>query len=71
MKIVMRQERTRRGWTQEYVAKRCGVSFQTVCDWENNRRKPSYEVLVKLLELFEYSDPRLLFASVTEENSKN
>ena len=62
MKIMMRQERVKRGWTQEHVAQNCGVSPQTVCDWENNRRKPSYDVLVKLLDLFDYTDPRLLFS---------
>lgn len=67
MKIVLRQERIRRGWTQEYVAEKCGVSPQTVCDWENNRRKPSYNVLVKLLDLFEYNDIRLLFAPADEK----
>ena len=68
MKLVLRQERIKRGWTQDYVAKKCGVSCQTVCDWENNRRKPSYDVLVKLLDLFEYSDPRLLFGAA--DNTK-
>lgn len=71
MKIAMRQERIKRGWTQDYVAKKCGVSYQTVCDWENNRRKPSYDVLVKLLELFECNDPRLLFAPVGTEDSEH
>ena len=66
MKLVLRQERIKRGWTQDYVAKNCGVSCQTVCDWENNRRKPSYDVLVKLLGLFEFNDPRTLFAEIKE-----
>lgn len=70
MKIVMRQERIKRGWTQEYVAKRCNVSLQVVCDWENNRRKPSYKVLIKLLDLFDVSDPRRLFALVDESKDE-
>lgn len=68
MEIAMRRERIRRGWTQDYVAQKCGVSVQTVCDWEKNRRKPSYDILVKLLELFECNDPRLLFAPESEGN---
>ena len=67
MKLTLWQERTQRGWTQEYVAQKCNVSKQTVCDWENSRRKPSYDVLVKLLDLFEYNDPRLLFAVADAE----
>lgn len=71
MKIVLRQERIQRGWTQEYVAEKCGVSPQTVCDWENNRRKPSFDVLVKLLELFGYDDFRPLFAPADDDKPKN
>lgn len=52
MKIALRQERIARGWTQAYVANRCGVSYQVVSDWENGRRKPSYDVLCKLEDLF-------------------
>lgn len=70
MKLMLRQERIARGWTQEYVGRKCGVSLQAVCDWENNRRKPSYNVLVKLLDLFEYNDIRLLFAPADEETDK-
>lgn len=61
MKIALRKERIARGWTQAYVAEQCGVSYQVVCDWENGRRKPSYEVLCKLEDLFQLSH-RELFA---------
>lgn len=66
MKTTIRQERIKRGWTQKYVAEKCDVSVQLVCDWENNRRKPSYDVLVKLLDLYGYNDPRQLFAAADE-----
>lgn len=65
-KMALAQERINRNWTQQYVAEKCGVSPQTVCDWENSRRKPSYDVLVKLLDLFGYSDPRKLFEEIQE-----
>ena len=71
MKIMLRQERIQRGWTQEYVAEKCGVSPQSVCDWDIYRRKPSFDVLVKLVELFGYDDFRLLFAPVDEDNSES
>lgn len=67
MKTTIRQERIKRGWTQKYVAEKCDVSVQLVCDWENNRRKPSYDVLVKLLDLYGYNDPRQLFAAADED----
>lgn len=67
MKIALRQERIARGWTQAYVAEQCGVSYQTVCDWENNRRKPSYAVLLTLEDLFAMNH-RELFRQGGEDN---
>ncbi len=69
MKLVLRQERIKRGWTQDYVAKNCGVSCQTVCDWENRRRKPSYPVLVKLEDLFQMNH-RELFSAATLDRTE-
>lgn len=66
MKTVLRQERQKRGWTQDYVAQQIGVSRITIQKMETGRRKPSYDVLVKLLDLFGYKDPRELFAEVPE-----
>lgn len=62
MNIVLQQERITRGWTQDFVAKQIGVKKTSVSMLETGQRKPSYDVLVKLLDLFEYDDPRLLFA---------
>lgn len=66
MNTMLKQERIKRGWTQEYVAKSIGITKQAVQLLENNQCKPSYDVLVKLLDLFGYDDPRQLFA-VTDE----
>ena len=66
MNLKLRQERLRRDWTQEYVAKKTDVTKATIQMIETRRRKPSYDVLVKLLELFGYDDPRQLFAVVDE-----
>lgn len=63
MNLVIRQERMRRGWTQEHVARKIGVTKATLQRIETGQRKPSYDVLVKLLDLFEYTDPRELFAA--------
>lgn len=62
MDLVIKQERIERGWTQEFIAQQIGVKKTTVSMLETGQRKPSYDVLVKLLDLFEYDDPRLLFA---------
>ena len=71
MKLMLRQERIKRGWTQDYVAQKCGVSYQTVFDLENSRRKPSFDVLVKLLDLFYINDPRTIFAEAKVEGDRS
>ncbi len=48
----MRKERIANGWTQEYVAECVGITKSAVCDIESGRRNPSYEVLLKLEDLF-------------------
>ncbi len=70
MKTVLEQERLKRHWTQSYVAMQVGITKGALNNLEKNKRKPSYDVLVKLLDLFGYSDPRLLFA-VTDEGNQH
>ena len=67
MVLQIRQERERRKWTLEDVAKNIGVSKAAVHDIETGRRHPSYKVLVKLENLFGKSH-RQLFAVVDETN---
>lgn len=66
MNTMLRQERKQRGWTLAYVSEHVGVTPATIHDMETGRCKPSYDVLVKLLDLFGYEDPRKLFAEVPE-----
>lgn len=65
MTLTIRQERIKRGWTQEFVAQQIGTTLSTVQKIECGVRKPSYDVLVRLLDLFGYSDPRELFGAAT------
>lgn len=66
MKTILRQERERKKWSQEYVALQIGTTKQAIQQFETNQCKPSYDVLVKLLDLFGYCDPRELFAEAPE-----
>lgn len=65
MKLVLRQERRKRGWTQEFVANSVGVTKATLQRLETAQRNPSYPVLVKLEDLFHLSH-RQLFAVVDD-----
>jgi transcriptional regulator with XRE-family HTH domain len=63
----IRQERHKKKWTLEYVGEQVGITKTAVHDIENLRRKPSYDVLLKLENLFG-KDHRYLFAQVAETN---
>lgn len=63
---MLRQERIKKGWTQEYVAKQIGITKGALHNIETGKRKPSYDVLVKLLDLFGYEDPRALLSEAPE-----
>lgn len=52
MKSMLWQERKARGWTQEFVAGEIGITPEAVSMLETGQRKPSYDVLVKLEDLF-------------------
>lgn len=67
MKIYMKQERIKRGWTQEQIAHYIGITAEAVSMLESGQRKPSYEVLVKLEDLFGKTH-RELFAEAEEPN---
>lgn len=67
---MLRQERKQRGWSQQYVADMVGVSRVAIQQIETSATRPSYEVLVKLLDLFDYSDPRKLFGAATPDNAE-
>lgn len=65
MKLIVKEEREQRGWSQAQTAKAVGITKAAYRNIEAGIRKPSYDVLVKLLDLFDYSDPRILFGAAT------
>ena len=68
MQLRLRQERINKGWTLEYVAKQVGITKSAVHDLETERCKPSYEVLVKIENLFGKTH-RELFAVASDNPS--
>ena len=69
MKAQLFHERAARGWTQEFVAKQIGVTPELISMMENGQRRPSYEVLLKLEDLFQMNH-RDLFAEVSDSGSQ-
>ena len=58
--LVIRQERIQRGWTQGFIGERVGLTKTAIHDIETGKQKPSYNVLVKLENLFGLSHRYLL-----------
>ena len=67
--LKLEQERLKRPWTLEYVAKMLETTKSTICDYEKGRSKPSYEKLVKLEDLFGESH-RWLFTVANDDKAK-
>jgi transcriptional regulator with XRE-family HTH domain len=61
----LKKERLEKGWTLEQVGQQIGISNQAVSAIEALKIKPSYDVLLKLENLFS-KDHRYLFAQGTE-----
>ncbi len=68
MSLKIREERIQKGWTQGFVARQIGLTKAGYRNIETGQRKPSYDVLIQLLDLFDYNDPRKLFAPVSIES---
>jgi transcriptional regulator with XRE-family HTH domain len=63
--LNIRKERIEKGWTQERVGRQVGLTKVSIHDIETGQQKPSYDVLVKLENLFG-KDHRYLFAQADE-----
>jgi transcriptional regulator with XRE-family HTH domain len=61
LNVNIRHERKIRGWTLKQVADNVGVTVAAVNDMEKGRCRPSLEVYYRLISLFGYEVPRLVF----------
>ncbi len=57
---TLKELRTERSMTQEFVAESLGVSRQAVSKWENGSSEPSTSNLVAIAKLYEISPEELL-----------
>ncbi|MFD1672533.1 helix-turn-helix domain-containing protein [Agrilactobacillus yilanensis] len=53
--IRLKQERSKKGMTQEMVARELNLSRQTISSWENERSYPDIQKLVALSDLYKVS----------------
>ncbi len=62
--------RNQKGYSQERVAEYLGITSQAYCNYENDKREASYEVLLQLAELYETSIDELLGRNKSDEISE-
>ena len=67
----LRELRKSKGYTQEFLATKLGVSKVTVCGYEKETRTPSLNIFLQLLDIFEVETNYLLGRDnlVSEENT--
>ena len=63
---VLKEQRTRCGMTQEFVAESLGVSRQAVSKWENGTADPATSNLLKLAKLYGITPEELIRAVRTD-----
>lgn len=51
----LREDRKSKKITQQELADRLGIKRNTYSDWENGKTEPTFEILVKLADLFDIS----------------
>ncbi|PYZ96385.1 transcriptional regulator [Alteribacter lacisalsi] len=56
----LKNERHKRGWSQEDLAEKLYVSRQSVSKWENGQNYPSIEIIIKVSDLFGVTIDELL-----------
>ncbi|KGA95837.1 XRE family transcriptional regulator [Alkalihalobacillus alcalophilus ATCC 27647 = CGMCC 1.3604] len=56
----LKNERQKKGWSQEELAEQLFVSRQSVSKWENGQNYPSIEIIIKVSDLFGVTIDELL-----------
>ncbi len=67
---IIREERKKRGWTQDQLGKKLFISGKQVSNYEKGQPLPSMEVLLKMAELFNCEYGYLLGEESYKEGSK-
>ncbi len=68
MQNRLEEMRTQKGWTQQELADRVGVSRQTIISLENGRYNPSILLAFRLAHQFSAAIEDLFLYSETEES---
>ena len=67
--LALKDSRERKGWTQDYLAERVGVTSRTILGIENKGQHPSFDLLYQLATLLEVSIDRYFFTDIKSGDS--
>ena len=65
--LKIKQERLKRNWSQSFVSQKLDITKSAFANIEKGKRNPSFEVLIKLENLFNLSH-RELFEQLPDKN---
>ena len=58
--VAIKMERLNKGWSQEELGERVGVNFSTISKYERGIKKPSCDVLLKLIKVLELNTNEII-----------
>lgn len=62
--IRMKRDRIKNGWSRACLGRKLGVTGSCIQLLEEGKNKPSYQLLLKIMDTFGYADPREPFEMV-------
>lgn len=68
LKDFLRDLRTRRGYTQEYVASHIGVTRQAYSNYENGTTEPSISMIRTMIDLYDIDVKGIIMRGMGVEN---
>ena len=68
---TIKQIRKSNGYTQEKLAEKIEVSVRYISDIEQDRAKPSYEILIRICNLFNIGINQIFSKYLKEEENKS
>ena len=66
---ALKRAREEKGWTQAYVAELVDRDSRTIMNIENKGQKPSFNLLLKLITLFEISVDQFIYSDEHQPES--
>ena len=68
---IIKRLRNAKGWSQEQLAEKLGVTFQTISSWERDEYMPEMKRFIDLIELFKVPATSILEDKTVTYNTKD